>query len=172
MNYGQQKIYFKNKFISFINPEYIKFIVDKNGKLITFSITMPSSTDETGPVFTEILGIKSFTFDSSVTDADTTGFDDDGLKTHLPATKTYTIDAEGHFLEDQDDKTRDPGQEACETLSDALGIDGIEVFQLTTPAGTVKTFSASAIVGGIGGGIEDATTWTLNLRVSGAIVTV
>ncbi len=38
----KQKIYFKNKFISFINPEYIKFIVDKNGKLITFSITMPS----------------------------------------------------------------------------------------------------------------------------------
>ncbi len=34
--------YFKNKFISFINPEYIKFIIDKNGKLITFSITMPS----------------------------------------------------------------------------------------------------------------------------------
>jgi len=38
----KQKIYFKKKFISFINPEYIKFIVDKNGKLITFSITMPS----------------------------------------------------------------------------------------------------------------------------------
>ena len=34
--------YFKDKFISFINPEYIKFIIDKNGKLITFSITMPS----------------------------------------------------------------------------------------------------------------------------------
>jgi len=34
--------YYKDKFISFINPEYIKFIIDKNGKLITFSITMPS----------------------------------------------------------------------------------------------------------------------------------
>ncbi len=38
----KQKEYFKKKFISFINPEYIKFVVDKNGKLITFSITMPS----------------------------------------------------------------------------------------------------------------------------------
>ncbi len=38
----KQKIYFKKKFISFINPEYIKFVVDKKGKLITFSITMPS----------------------------------------------------------------------------------------------------------------------------------
>jgi hypothetical protein len=38
----KQIAYFKEKFISFINPEYIKFIIDKNGKLITFSITMPS----------------------------------------------------------------------------------------------------------------------------------
>ena len=38
----KQKAFFKEKFISFINPEYIKFVVDKNQKLITFSITMPS----------------------------------------------------------------------------------------------------------------------------------
>ncbi|MFK7810994.1 MAG: GTP cyclohydrolase [Maribacter sp.] len=37
-----QKAYFKKKYISFINPEYIKFIVDKEGKLIAFSIVMPS----------------------------------------------------------------------------------------------------------------------------------
>ncbi len=39
---NQQKIYFKKKFINFINPEYIKFVLDKNDRLITFSITMPS----------------------------------------------------------------------------------------------------------------------------------
>lgn len=38
----KQIAYLKKKFISFINPEYIKFIVDEQGKLITFSITMPS----------------------------------------------------------------------------------------------------------------------------------
>ncbi|MFS4491589.1 GTP cyclohydrolase [Maribacter sp. 2308TA10-17] len=37
-----QKAYFKKKYISFINPEYIKFIVDKEDKLIAFSIVMPS----------------------------------------------------------------------------------------------------------------------------------
>ena len=37
-----QKAYFKKKYISFINPEYIKFILDKNDKLIAFSIVMPS----------------------------------------------------------------------------------------------------------------------------------
>ncbi len=37
-----QKEYFKKKFISFINPEYIKFVVDKDDKLIGFAIVMPA----------------------------------------------------------------------------------------------------------------------------------
>ncbi len=37
-----QKEYFKKKFISFINPEYIKFVVDKDAKLVAFAIVMPS----------------------------------------------------------------------------------------------------------------------------------
>jgi len=34
--------FFKKKYISFINPEYIKFVVDKENKLIAFAIVMPS----------------------------------------------------------------------------------------------------------------------------------
>ena len=34
--------YFKKKYISFINPEYIKFVVDKNENMVAFAITMPS----------------------------------------------------------------------------------------------------------------------------------
>ncbi|MBR9914955.1 MAG: GTP cyclohydrolase [Algicola sp.] len=37
-----QKAYFKKKFISFVNPEYIKFVVDKDDELIGFAIVMPS----------------------------------------------------------------------------------------------------------------------------------
>jgi len=37
-----QKEYFKKKFISFINPEYIKFVVDKDDKLVGFAIVMPA----------------------------------------------------------------------------------------------------------------------------------
>jgi GNAT superfamily N-acetyltransferase len=40
-----QKAYFKKKYISFINPEYIKFIVDKDDKLIAFAIVMPSFSE-------------------------------------------------------------------------------------------------------------------------------
>lgn len=37
-----QKEYFKKKFISFINPEYIKFVVDKDDELVGFAIVMPA----------------------------------------------------------------------------------------------------------------------------------
>ncbi|MDC6364532.1 MULTISPECIES: GTP cyclohydrolase [Flavobacteriaceae] len=37
-----QKEYFKKKYITFINPEYIKFVVDEKDELIAFAIVMPS----------------------------------------------------------------------------------------------------------------------------------
>ena len=36
-----QKAYFKKKYISFINPEFIKFVMDKNNNMIAFAIVMP-----------------------------------------------------------------------------------------------------------------------------------
>lgn len=38
----REKSYFKKKYISFINPEYIKFVEDKDQKLVAFAIVMPS----------------------------------------------------------------------------------------------------------------------------------
>ena len=37
-----QITFFKKKYISFINPEYIKFVVDENNKMVAFGIVMPS----------------------------------------------------------------------------------------------------------------------------------
>ena len=38
----KQKQYFKEKYISFINPEYIKFVFDDNDNMVGFGIIMPS----------------------------------------------------------------------------------------------------------------------------------
>jgi hypothetical protein len=38
----EQRIYFKEKFIGFLNPEYVKFIFDKDDNLIGFAIATPS----------------------------------------------------------------------------------------------------------------------------------
>ncbi|WP_190808563.1 GTP cyclohydrolase [Flagellimonas sp. S3867] len=40
-----QKEYFKKKYISFINPEYIKFVIDKEDQLVAFAIVMPSFSE-------------------------------------------------------------------------------------------------------------------------------
>lgn len=37
--------YFKKKYIGFINPEYIKFVMDKNNEIVAFSIVMPSFSE-------------------------------------------------------------------------------------------------------------------------------
>lgn len=38
----KQIAFFKKKYIGFINPEFIKFVIDKDGKLVAFAIVMPS----------------------------------------------------------------------------------------------------------------------------------
>jgi hypothetical protein len=40
-----QKEYFKKKYISFINPEFIKFVEDKDHNIVAFSIVMPDFSD-------------------------------------------------------------------------------------------------------------------------------
>ncbi|WP_434036149.1 GTP cyclohydrolase [Formosa sp. 4Alg 33] len=37
-----QKAYFKKKFISFINPEFIKFVMDEDDNMVAFAVVMPS----------------------------------------------------------------------------------------------------------------------------------
>ncbi|WP_396178524.1 GTP cyclohydrolase [Flavobacterium sp.] len=41
----KQKAFFKKKYISLINPEYIKFVFDENNKLIAFGIVMPDFSE-------------------------------------------------------------------------------------------------------------------------------
>ena len=38
----EQREYFKKKFIGFLNPEYVKFVIDKDKNLIAFGIVTPS----------------------------------------------------------------------------------------------------------------------------------
>ncbi|WP_439151128.1 GTP cyclohydrolase [Winogradskyella sp.] len=40
-----QKEYFKKKFISFVNPEYIKFVTDADDNLVAFAIVMPKFSE-------------------------------------------------------------------------------------------------------------------------------
>ncbi len=39
---NEQRAYIKNRFMSFVDPEFIKFVVDKEDKLVAFAVVLPS----------------------------------------------------------------------------------------------------------------------------------
>jgi hypothetical protein len=117
--------------------------------------------------YVEIKGLNSLTFDSEKNDADTTDFDSQGNNEHLVASRGKSLSVEGFYLEDQTTKARDAGQLLVEALADGMGEDSLGNFRLTSPAGTVRYFVASANVTGIGGGNDDPTAWSAELAVSG-----
>lgn len=126
--------------------------------------------DATTAIWEPIGGVKSFSYEADKTDADLTDFDSDGNTEHVPVRRSASLTVEGHVLEDPADGTRDPGQEAVEAAALAVGPGAIREFQITSPGGTVKTFNASAKVGGPGGGNDDDTDWSVELTITGAIV--
>jgi len=119
------------------------------------------------PVWTEIKGINTLTFGSSKNDADTTSFDNGGVNTHLVASRGYTLTLEGFYMIDVETGDREPGQQLVEELADKIGPSSIGQFRLTDPAGLVRTFSASANIGDVGGGNDDPTSWGAELTISG-----
>jgi len=114
-------------------------------------------------------GINSITFSGGKTDAETTTFASAGWAEHIVAERTRSISVEGFFLEDSATGDRDAGQEAIETLNDAVGADSIGEFTLTSPGGTVYSFDGSVEVGDIGGGNNDPTSWSATITVTGEI---
>ncbi len=125
-------------------------------------------TGTTGtPEWVEIKGINSFSWDSSKNDADTTTFQDDGVQSHIVASRGYELTLEGLLLEDPDTGERDPGQKAVEELASKIGPASIGNFRMTYPSGKVKGFKASANIGGPGGGNDDPASWSVTLTISG-----
>lgn len=119
--------------------------------------------------YTEIKNLKSFKFGGKKKDADTTDFDSDGKEEHLVSSRSRTLTVEANYMEDVGDGSRDVGQQAVETLADAVGSASVTGFRLTSPGGTVRTFNASAEVSDIGGKNDDPTTFNFELLVSGPV---
>jgi hypothetical protein len=112
------------------------------------------------PVWKEIKGLNTLTFSSGKNDADTTDFNSEGYEEHIVASRNAELSIEGLYMEDPSDGTRDPGQEAVEALAELMGNDSLGDFKLISPGGAGKRFYASAEIGDVGGGNDDATSWS------------
>lgn len=123
------------------------------------------------PVWTPIGGLDTWGHKPTKSDADSTTFDDDGRKSHFVASRGDEFSLTGKYKEDHEGGARDAGQEAIETLGNAIGIDSLKQFKVTSPGGTEKKFMASAVVTIGGGGNEDSSKWEATLTVDGTITT-
>ena len=120
------------------------------------------------PVWTQVKGLHpEMEWSDSPTRADTTDQDANGVKSHLVVSHEYTASCKGKRLEDPDDGSRDPGQEAAEALARQIGAASLGDWRITTPGAATVRFNASAQVKPFGGGMDDASTWECELAVSG-----
>jgi hypothetical protein len=122
------------------------------------------------PVWTEILGLDSWSRTQNATDADTTTFDDAGWESHMKIRRSYDIGLTGKFIEDTSDGSRDPGQEAVEAWALQMGAASVKEFRITSPGGTVAFFEATCSTAGAGGGSDaDPTKWEASIKTSGSV---
>jgi len=124
------------------------------------------------PTWVAVGGINSWSHSPQANDANTTTFDDEGRMSHMKASRGDQFTISGLYQEDPADGSRDPGQEAVEAWADEIGPASRKLFQITSPGGVVKTFSATAAVTSGGGGNDDPTAWSAAVTVDGAITTV
>ena len=120
------------------------------------------------PVWTNIGGLQSFSFDPAKADTDTTDFDTNGYSSHLVASRSVGLTLEGQRKEDMTDGSRDAGQAAVEVLAEKIAYESLGDFRFyhkTSKKG--KRFTASAVVTGPGGGTGDAASWAADLTVDG-----
>src|SRR5690606_6852407 len=129
-------------------------------KILARDIVVEIQTNPVGPVYAEIGGLTSLSLSPTKNDADTTDFNSGGRLEHIVASRGMGITLEGQRLEDPATGSRDPGQEAVETLADAIGAASLGDFRITSPGGKTWTFKASADVTPMGGGNDDPSSWS------------
>lgn len=122
-----------------------------------------------GTSYLEITGITTWGHKPAMGEADTTDFGSGGRQEHLKMSTGDSFTLEGQRKADVSDGSRDAGQAACETLSRSLALSSLGRFRFTDPDGEVKTFLASCTVTHGGGGNDDVTGWSAEIKVSGDI---
>jgi hypothetical protein len=117
--------------------------------------------------FIPIKGIEDFDVSRATTRADITDFDSEGSEENRVIRRGKTIALNGHFLEDESDGSRDPGQEAVNDLAEEVGTAAEETFRFTTPGGTIFEFAAT-VQEGTSGNKNDVGKFTYEITRSGA----
>lgn len=117
-------------------------------------------------------GLNNHSPGSTKNDTDGTTYGDAGWLAHWTMSRSGQLTLEGFRLEDTADGSRNAGQARVEALSLEVGSGSLGTFRVTSPGGTVYSFSASVDVnlfGEEGGGNDDFSGWRAVLSISGQV---
>ncbi len=120
------------------------------------------------PNWVEVLGINEISVKPEVTKKDVSDMKSAGNMDKRPTVRGETWTLKGQRLEDPVTGTRDPGQEAVETLSAQVGYDAVKQFQFTSPGGLTRTFEATTTCTPFGGKNDDFSSWQAEVEKCGA----
>lgn len=132
--------------------------------------TLSVSDGEEAPSQLEVAGLQTLTHQPSDESADASHFGSAGRTQSLIVSRGDQFTASGLRMEDEEDGTRDPGQERIEALSRLIGQAGIGDYVIQFPGGGTVSFKATASVPMFGGGTNDLSTWEATLTVYGTPV--
>jgi hypothetical protein len=130
---------------------------------------------EAAPIWYDINGLTGMTGSGSKTDADTTTADEDGVESHLPASRGKSFSLTGlRGYVNLSTGVRDPGQVAVEEAAELIGPSGLKQFRRILPdgVGTCQTMLASFNISSDGGSLNDANAWSVDVTRSGPTTTV
>jgi hypothetical protein len=133
-----------------------------------FTFELNTGTTET-PTWVEIGGLISWSNAPTTVRANTQTWEDGGRQNAYVSSRGDSFTLTGRRQEDPDTGDRDAGQEAAEAWAKEVGVPSQKPFRITTPGGNTITFNATAEATVGGGGEDDASTWQLQITVSGVI---
>ena len=139
-------------------------------KVLMRDVTAEINTGtESTPNWGEILGINAIERKTEAEKKDVADNKSGGNKDNRVTARGETWTLKGDRLEDPATGARDPGQEAVEALSEAVGYaDSVKQFRFTSPGGVSRTFLATAVVQPLAGGKEEFSTWEAEIEKCGA----
>lgn len=123
------------------------------------------------PLWRRIQGLTDKNASATVTRADTTTDDEDGVESHLPASRgrSFSIGGRKGYV-NLATGVRDPGQLAAEEWAGetSIGPAGLRQIRRVLPdgVGSFEMFDASASISD-GGGLNDADGWSIDVQKSG-----
>lgn len=138
-------------------------------KILTSAFAVHVATTAGGS-YTTISGINNMTWEEDAEEIDVTTFDDGGWKSFMNGEHSAAVTVEGVRLADGTTGVRDAGQKMVEKAArDTTSDGGLRYYRIVWKEDPTQyiQFPAYAKLGTFGGGRNEVSPWSVELRLNG-----